>query len=139
MLRRLRVATREKGPLEVLAIYEEDGQWDPEWAPLQGTALGSLFSRVSQANFHHVLHGFSRPFVDSLGLPPEGALRKLPSQLCLRRKTCTLHDAKKCVASHPKLPWCYVPAGVSEDEKVNEAAAQAVFRWRERVYLVVVT
>jgi len=134
----MKLRTVEKGDLEVLQIREREGKWEGDWDELRDTPVGKLFSRISKANLDHVLHGYSRPFVDALGISPEGALRKLPSKECRKRSDCTFYDQRKCLTTSSNLPWCYEPEGLNVSEKGNSVASEAVFRWRERVYLVVV-
>ncbi len=139
MSRRLKLATDQKGFLGIIRIQEKkDGTWEDEWEPLRETPLASLFSRVSQENLNHGLHGHSKPFVDALGISPEGALRKLPSQECSQRAGCTFYAPRKCLTTSSKLPWCYEPDGMELSERAASMAAQAVFNWQKKVYLVVV-
>lgn len=138
MSRRLKLATVQKGYVEVLRIQENaDGTWEEEWDPLRHTPLASLVSRMSQRNLDHGLNGYTKPFIDALGISPEGAIRKLPSQECATRQGCPFYEAKKCLAGSKKLPWCFKPEGI-DGEARRHAAAQAVFLWRDKVYLVVV-
>jgi hypothetical protein len=135
----MKLDTAQKGLLEIVRISEKkDGTWEDEWEPLRTTPLGNLVSRVSQANLNHALHGLSKPFVDALGISPEGALRKMPSQRCALEKRCTFYHERKCVTTSDKLPWCYVPAGMELSEAAQSMAAQAVFHWKNKIYLVVI-
>lgn len=134
----MRIPTVQKGFVDVLRIQERaDGTWEEEWEPLRHTALASLVSRMTQRELDHGLNGFSKPFVDALGIAPEGALKKVPSQECSSRQGCPFYIKKKCEVSSKDLPWCFKPEGV-EGEDRKHAAAQAVFLWRDKVYLVVV-
>lgn len=134
----MKLTTVQKGFVEVLRIQENaDGTWEEEWEPLRHTPLASLVSRMSQRNLDHGLVGYTKPFVDALGIPPDGALRKVPSQECSSRHRCPFYAKKKCEVSSKKLSWCFKPEGV-EGEDGKNAAAQAVFLWRDKVYLVVV-
>lgn len=128
------------GELQLFLIStKKDGSWESEWELLRGTVFGDLFSKVSKENVEHALHKLSRPLVDSLGVPPEGALRKLPveNRLCFRRVKCPFFDPKKCFPEAKNMPWCFEPDGVA-DESVRVVATQAIERWRKRIYLVVI-
>lgn len=76
--------------------------------------------------------------MSSLGLPPEGGLRKIPveARVCMRRKECPFHDTKKCFPLAKELPWCYEPDGVASEE-VRAIASKLIQTWHEGVYVVV--
>lgn len=129
------------GELRLLLIStEKDGSWEAEWEPLRGTTFGEQFSLVSKAAVEHVLHGWSKPLSDALGIPPEGALKKIPSEsrVCFRRNVCPIFDSKQCFPEAKNMPWCFEPDGVAA-EPVRYAATRAFEHWRDRVYLVVTT
>lgn len=133
----MKFITAEKGVLEVLAISQQNDVWEEPWDVLRGTPIGALFSVVSRRNLNHVLDGFSKPFVSALGIPPEGALRKV-SQHCWKK--CSLYDPKLCnVLSKKLLPWCFEPVmAEGTSQKVLTQASEAIRYWTEKVYLVVV-
>lgn len=136
----MKLPSRELGEIQLLVIWEKDGVWEEEWEPLRGTQIGSLFSRVSQETLDHALIGYTRPLATTLGLPPIGALVKLPlaSRACTKRKTCVFYDPKLCFPTTKQtMPWCFEPGGIS-DEQQRQAAAKAIGLWREGVYLVLV-
>jgi hypothetical protein len=138
MSRRMKLKTRERGFLEVLAVQESGGTWEQDWEPLRGTPVGALFSRVSQHDLNHALNGWTHPLVEALGLSPEMALAKLPSGLCDKQYGCTLHDPRKCLVLSKKLPWCYEPAGLEMLTSIARIkAAEAVFLWKQQVYVVI--
>lgn len=139
MPRRLKLPTTELGSVELYVIYDYSGTWEDEWKPLQGAEVTALFTVVSKDVFDHALHGWTRPFVDALGLAPVGALRKLPAaaKQCALRERCPFYDRKKCVPSSPKLPWCFEPDGIDDQEK-RRLAAEVIGFWRQGVYVVVV-
>ena len=85
----------------------------------------------------NALKGLTRPLVKSLGIPPEGALRKLPSSLCDKRSHCPFYRRKECVPLYKKMPECFEPSGI-EDLEARRLAGSLVRMWREGVYLVVV-
>jgi len=99
---------------------------------------------VSREVVDHALHRLSRPLVDSLGIPPQGALRKIPeaSRLCLRRRRfannrpCPL-QGPECHVLATKMPWCFEPDDI-EDEAIRRAASMAIEHWRAGVYVVVI-
>jgi len=140
MPRRLKVATREKGLLDILAVTEgTDGKWEHDWEKLRGTILEKCISRVPRSAFNHVLNGFSEPFIEALGIPPEGALLKLPSQLCAKQQVCSLYQRRLCFVSCKKLPWCYEPAGFgSLEATAQRTASELVFLWKDGVYVIAV-
>lgn len=139
MSRRVKFISPQQGDIHILAIWEQpDGSWEGDWDVLRGTRVGDQFSKVTQAAFDHALHRYHRPLVDQLGIPPEGALRKLPSQLCALRHRCIFYDARNCLAQAKKMPHCFEPDDI-ESDAVRRMAASAIQHWRESVYLVVVT
>lgn len=138
MVRRMKLPTIERGEIDVLAIDERNGEWEPEWEPLRGTAFGNQFSVVSRETLDHALRGFSRPLSQALGIPPVGALKKIPlaSKLCYLRLKCPFHDAHRCFPEAKRMPWCFEPDDVAEG--VRRAATRAIELWREGVYVLVV-
>jgi hypothetical protein len=127
------------GPLELFLIYELDGVWEEEWRPLQGSSVCSLLTVVSQEVMDHCLYGWSSPLFKTLGLPPWGALKKLPEEAtrCYQRKNCVFFDKKTCFPVAKRLPWCYEPE-ISEDEKVRQLGNDIIKLWREGVYVIIV-
>ena len=137
MPRQLKLKTLEMGCLELYLIYQYGELWEEEWRPLQGLAITSLLTVVSQEMMDHALKGLTRPFIKSLGIPPEGALRKLPNGICDKRVRCPFYHKKECVPLYKNMPMCFEPAGV-EDLEARRLAGLLVRMWREGVYLVVV-
>jgi hypothetical protein len=139
MARLIKLPTVERGEIVVLAIAERGGTWEPDWEPLRGTVYGKQFTLVDRETLEHALRGFSRPLSNALGIPPVGALRKVPkpSRECYTRRKCPFYAPRHCHPEAAKMPWCFEPDAV-KDEKVRKAAAQAIEQWREGVYLVVV-
>lgn len=141
MPRRVKLPTLEMGEVQLLLLTG----WEEPWNRLRGTPFGDQLSVVSREAVDHALHGLSRPLVDSLGIPPVGALRKIPdeSRECLLRRRgqnhrpCPLYGPE-CHVESPKMPWCFEPDGI-EDEGVRRAAGLAIEQWRAGVYVVVVT
>lgn len=132
--------TREMGDVTVLTINElPDGKWESEWEPLRGTHIGGLFSVVFKSVIDHALHRYSKPLVDALGIPPEGALRKIPpgSRECLLRRRCPFYDKAQCHPRGKKMPWCFEPEEI-ENEAERLTATKAIQEWRQGVYLVIV-
>lgn len=138
MPRRLKANTVEMGFLELYLIYQYGPDLEPTWRPLQGHPLTSLFTVVSEATMAHLLNGYSRPFVQALGLPPAACLRKMPVDCreCGDQQGCQFYDVGACFPTAKKLPNCYRPAGV-EAQSV-QLGREVVFYWREGVYTVVV-
>ena len=136
MPRRLRVQTRELGLVELYVIYSKGGEWEPEWKALQGTTLASLFTTLSKLDYDHVLKGYSAPFVKALGLPPQGALRKMAPH-CANRVGCSLFDKVDCLPTAKGMPHCYQPEKLPSDE-ARCLGYETVRLWREGVYVAVV-
>lgn len=130
--------TQEKGPLEVLIVWSKDGKWESEWDALRETPWANLMTVVNPEIMEHALRGWSKPLTTALGLPPKGALRKIPEEQrqCLQRGPCPLYEAKKCYPAAKDLPWCFEPEGL-EDQRVREAASRLIQTWHEGVYVVV--
>jgi hypothetical protein len=137
MPRRLKVETRELGMVEMFLIYAPGGEWEAEWKPLQGTDVGDLFTVVTKEVMDHALWGYSKPLVEALGLPPKGALHKMPHPLCANRIGCTFYEARDCVPTGRNLPHCYQPEGLPSEES-RQLAFEAVRLWRDGVYIAVV-
>ena len=95
-------------------------------------------TRATQAAVDHAYRRWSRPQTDQLGPPPVGCRMKLRKdfELCYERKRCPLRDEKKCRIHSEDLPWCFEPE--IEDEAVRRVAAEAVQRWKEGIYIVVI-
>ena len=140
MPRRLKALTNEKGPLEIYAITEgADGRWEEGWEEIQATLLGRLISRVPRSAFNHLLNGDSQPFIAILGMPPVGALLKLPSTACAKQRGCALYQKRTCFVGSPKLPWCYEPAGFDAmTSSARKMASDLIFLWKEQVYVIAV-
>lgn len=137
MPRRLKVSTRELGMVEMYLIYAKGDEWEAEWKPLQGTDVGALFTVVTKEVMDHALWGYSKPLVNALGLPPKGALHKMPHPLCTKRVGCTFYEARDCVPTGRDLPHCYWPEGLASNAS-RDLAYEAVRLWREGVYIAVV-
>ena len=139
MSRRVRLPTLEMGDLEVLLISTVGDQWEPEWEPLRGTIFGDQFSVVSKESVTHAFHKLSKPLVKALGIPPKGALKKIPekSRKCFRREKCILFDPTQCFPEAKNIPWCFEPDGV-EPEALRQLATKAIELWRCGVYIIVV-
>lgn len=139
MSRTVKVKTREMGDLHLHIIEEKAGVWEEEWRPLQGTVFAESFTRLPHQVFNEGLKGWTKPLVDSLSVPPEGALKKIPPEfrVCIRRFKCPFYEAHQCFPEAKKMPWCFEPDGV-EGEEVRQQATRAIEYWRNRVYLVVV-
>jgi hypothetical protein len=135
--RKLNLKTQEIGTLELYLIYQYGDLWEEEWRPLQGETITSLLTVVSQEMMNHALKGLTRPFVKALGIPPEGALRKLPNAACDKRGICPFYHKKECVPLFKKMPSCFEPAGI-QDLEARQLGGSLVRMWREGVYLIVV-
>jgi hypothetical protein len=137
MPRRLKMKTQELGDLELYLIYQYGGRWEEEWAPLQSEKIAQLLTEVSQELIDHALIGLTSPLVKALGIPPIGALRKLPDSRCYRRTLCPFYHKMTCKPTHPKLNWCFEPEGI-EDPIARNLGSDLVKLWRESVYVLVV-
>jgi hypothetical protein len=138
MSRRLTLLTREMGSITLLVYEQRGGLWDPELEPLRGTRIGDQIAVLDQATLDHGLHGLSRPLVEALGIPPAGALRKLPgaSKQCRLRSTCVFYAQPHCHALAKKMPWCFEPDSLNDE--ACQAATKVIAEWREGVYVVVI-
>lgn len=139
MPRRLKIKTSELGDLELYLIYQYGERWEDTWAPAQEVPAMSLLTKVQKAVMDHALLGWSSPLVKALGIPPDGALRKLPvdNRVCERRDPCPFYRPKECVPTATKMPWCFEPSGI-EDPNARRLVAELVQFWRQGVYTVVV-
>lgn len=137
MPRRLKVKTKEMGDMELYLIYQEGKDWESEWRPLQGAEITSLLTVISKETLDHVLAGWSKPFTTALGIPPDGALRKLPQSRCYQRLPCPFYQPKICLPTAKEMPWCFEPDGI-DDTVSRKLASTLVSLWREGVYIVVV-
>ena len=141
MARRMNLDSHEMGRITLLAIKADaEGQWEPDWEPLRGSVFGDQFSLITKTILDHALHGLSRPLTEALGIPPAGALRKIPkpSRECFLRHKCTFYERDQCFVGAPKRPWCFEPDEI-QSEDVRKAATKAIEEWEQGVYLVVVT
>lgn len=138
MPRRLKIKTQEMGYIELQLIYQTGELWEPEWSALQGTDIGDMLPVVSDVVANHAIRGWTKPFVEALGLPPQGALRKIPSkqQVCAYRDRCPYYDPHKCTPSSKKMPDCFQPDSVVEAART--LAYEVIRLWREGVYVVIV-
>lgn len=123
--------------MELYLIYQEDGVWESEWKPLQGDPITELLTVITKETLDHVLAGWSKPLTTTLGIPPDGALRKLPHALCYQRVPCPFYVRKNCSPTSKAMPWCFEPDGI-EDLVSRKLASILVSLWREGVYVLVV-
>lgn len=139
MPRRLLLPTRELKDLDLLLIYSKAGKWESSWVELQATDFSDLVTTVTKEVMDHAMRGWTQPLVKGLGLAPSGAIRKLPQvySLCAARAKCPMYDAKQCIPTHKKMPWCFQPDALKTDEQ-RRLGAEVVQLWREGVYVVVV-
>jgi hypothetical protein len=136
MPRRLKLSTAEMGMLELQLLYSYQGVWEEDWALLQGSFLAESFTVTTKEVVDHALRGWTKPLVTALGIPPEGALRKLPptAKVCSSLRGCP-HSGPDCHPLAKKMPWCFVPAGVVAPAEPK--ASEVVQLWREGVHIVV--
>ena len=129
MPRRLKVRTREMGDVNVWLLQPEH----PQWQALEGTPMGNLIAKMPRTALEHALNGWSRPFVDAIGIPPDGAIRKLPRvhHECAMRKTCSMWRNASCRSTARDMPVCFEPDGLPA------VAAEVIRYWREGVYVLV--
>lgn len=138
MSRRLKLHTRELGPLELFFIYQTGSLWEAEWAPFQRTSFASLLPVISDEVVNHALRGWTQPFIQALGLAPSGALRKVPKehQQCDHRARCPFYAPSDCQPTGKRLPNCFQPEHLTD--QVGVLAYEVIRLWRESVYVVVV-
>ena len=135
----MKVDTKELGFLELYLIYDEGGVWEEEWLPLQGNEIAALFTVVPKDTVEHALRGWTSPLVKALGLPPKGALLKVPerARVCTLRGRCPFYDKAMCFPTAKKMPWCFEPE-LSDDPEARRLASEVIKYWREGVYVVLV-
>ena len=138
MSRRLKLATQEMDFLELYLIYQYGPDFEPDWLSLQSSSLAALFTVVSKETMDQALQGYTRPFVQQLGLPPLGCLHKIPPvyRTCAHKTDCPFYDKSSCFPTAKKLPNCFQPGvdgGVS-----RQLGYDVVALWREGVFVVVV-
>jgi hypothetical protein len=136
----LTLRPRELGKLELYLIYNTAGEWESSWRALQDHEVAALFTVVTKTVMDQALVGWTKPLVDALGVQPQGALRKLPvvARECDTRTRCSLYAPNECHPTAKKMPWCYTPGGLVDDE-LRRLVSEAINLWREGVYVVVVT
>lgn len=137
MPRRLKVKTLELGDLELYLIYQHGDEWEDEWRPIQGNPLTELLTVVSKEIWDHALAGFTKPLVKALGIPPQGALRKLPESSCSQRTHCPFYERKLCNARSKVIRHCFEP-DVTDDPVARKLGSDLIRLWSEGVYVVVV-
>lgn len=140
MPRSLSLKTRELGNLSLYLIYQKADQYEETWRAIQGLEIAQGFTVITKEVLNQALLGWTSPFVKQLGIPPVGALVKLPTvnKLCEAREKCPMYTPRECVPQYKKMPWCFQPAGLSSDEQ-RRLAADVVQMWRAKTYIVVVT
>lgn len=137
MPRRLKIKSKEMADLELYLIYQYGDVWESEWKVLQGNPIAELLSTTTKEDLDAALIGWSWPLTSKLGIPPEGALRRLPQKRCYVQKICPFYDKKTCFPTAKNLPTCFEVDG-SEDPEVRRLSADLVRLWRESVYVVIV-
>lgn len=133
-----RIVIPSDPPIRLLTISESKGTWESEWEPLKGTIFEGLFSHVDRRVIDEAIRGHVGPLVKSLGIPPEGALRKMPSRECGKRKSCIFYDNRKCLLLSSKMPWCFVPEGLDVTEELEPLVMEVLAAWKEPRHIVVV-
>jgi hypothetical protein len=139
MPRELVLPTRELGELRLFLVYSRAGIWEESWRVAQGLSIAESFTVTTKAIMDHALRGWTLPLVKALGIPPVGAIKKLPavSQQCEIRTRCPMYHRAECTPSHKAMPWCFQPGGLASDEE-RRLVADTIQKWRAGVYLVVV-
>lgn len=133
MPRKLTLPTLEMGTVDLYFIYAENGVWEKDWLPLQGNIELPF---VSKETIDHALNRWTRPLVNQLGAPPDGMLRKLPSDAkkCGYKSICPFHSSKDCSVMSEKMPWCFEPKGITP----GNLASEIVKLWKQKVYVLIV-
>ena len=137
MGRKVKLPVFGKGPKDLEILFLNG--WEEPWLALRDTRFGRLLTVIDKATEDHAYRKWTKPLAGSLGPSPEGCLHKIPmeNRRCFLRFECPLHMKDQCHVFGERMPWCFEPAGV-EDEDVRKALARAVSEWREGVNLVVV-
>lgn len=127
------------GTLQIFAIrIKEDGTWEEEWEPLRAEEeVADLLSRISWEAFQELLHRYTRPFLQEVGLGPEACLIKLSEErgACYYRDTCPSYDPKLC-AAHLDPPSCYDSS--IDPQEVRNLLTRLVDLWRFGFYVILV-
>lgn len=126
------------GEVQLLVYWPKGEGWDPEIEALRGTRIGDQIPVIEENTLNLALHGLSKPLVNALGIPPFGALLKLPkaATVCSQRKRCPMFDETQCFpTTKRKLPWCFEP-DLKDEPRV--AAAKVIAEWRQGVYVVAI-
>lgn len=126
------------GDVKVLLFREEGGTWEGDWELLRETSWADLFPVLPKEVVEQAMIGDTKPFVNQIGRPPEGSLRKIPQEgrQCAMRKTCRLYAKAECAPLAKRMPTCYSPDGLPEE--ASQIAHEAIRLWREGVYVVAV-
>lgn len=138
MPRRLKVATKELGDLELYAIYSQNGIWEKDLAPIQEWAE-PLVTVITKEVFDQALLGWTSPLIKTLGLAPHYTLRRLTkeAQGCFQNKKCPFFEKKQCQPLSKKMPWCFEP-NIGVEEVRRKLAAELIGYWREGVYILAI-
>lgn len=113
--------------------------WEDEWAPLKDSVIAGLLSYTERRIVDEAVRGYETPLLNALGISPEGALRKLPSRECQKRKTCTFYQSKRCTPLSSEMPWCFFPEGIDIEENLEPLVMEVIAAWRDRQYVVIVS
>lgn len=123
-----------------ILILRPTPEGDDPWGVLsclQGTVWGNGIQVVDGEVFSHALHGHVMPLVRLLGRDPRALLRSIPEgyRICDLRYGCVMYTPKHCHPC-PKVPDCFIPSGLEEDQV--EAAAAVCRAWADGRYVLVV-
>lgn len=135
MPRQLTLATAEMGDISLFIIWADEAGWG-DWDAVRTSLFAPLLSVIPKTVMDHALRGWTKPLVDALGLPPQGALRKMPpsAKQCEQRHKCIFFEKNRCHPFTKKMPWCYEPDGVGG----APFTADIISHWRKGVYVIVV-
>ena len=119
---------------------KQDGSWEKDWEPLHISDEQStvdLISRISWLTYQELLHGFTKPFLQEVGLGPEACIIKLDANIkpCYYRGSCPSHDPKLCDATRD-YPLCY-EASVANPE-VRPLITRLIDLWKMGFYVILV-
>ena len=132
-----RVNIPSNPPITLLAISERGGVWEERYRPLEGSFIGDLFSHTDRRAIDDAIRGHEAPLRKSLGISPQGALRKLPSRECAKRLSCTFYDQRKCKILSSKMPWCFMPEGLGVTG-IDDLVTEVIAEWKKGTFVVIV-
>ena len=135
MPRQIKLQTREVGDLHLMLVRSIGGEWESDWASLQGSSYARYFTVVSKEVVDHALHGWTSPLVKLLSYSPKDSLHCVSpdARQCSLWDKCVFYRKKDCIPNAKNMPNCFQPAGLPP-----ELGYEVLRLWRESVYVLIV-